>query len=50
MACYACQRGNREEAWKWLELAFDLGNAKKVKLMSPADPDFEPFWAEIGKI
>jgi predicted Zn-dependent protease len=50
LACYACQLGNREEAWQWLEAAFDLGDPKEVKLMALEDPDLEKFWAEIGEI
>lgn len=50
LACYECQLGNRGEAWKWLESAFDLGDAKKLKLMALEDPDLEKFWEEIGEI
>ena len=50
MACYACQLGNQDEAWDWLEQAFELGDGKAVKLMALDDPDLEPFWAEIGEI
>ncbi len=48
LGCYACQLGNHDEAWDWLEDAFGLGDPKKVKLMALDDPDLEPFWAEIG--
>jgi hypothetical protein len=37
-------------AWKWLGIAFDLGNPKRMKLMALKDPDLEPLWAEIGGI
>jgi hypothetical protein len=30
--------------------AFDLGNAKALKLMALDDPDFEPLWTEIGGV
>jgi len=50
LACYACQLGGHEEAWKWLEIAFDLGDAKQVKLMALQDPDLEPLRTEIGEI
>ena len=50
LACYDCQLGNLNSAWKWLEIAFDLGDPKKVKMMALDDPDLEPLWAEIGEI
>jgi len=50
LACYACQLGNRKEARTWLELAFELGDPKQVKLMALDDPDLEPIWTEIGEI
>jgi hypothetical protein len=50
LACYACQLGNQEEAWDWLEDAFELGDSKRVKLMALDDLDLEPFWAEIGEV
>jgi hypothetical protein len=39
-----------KRAWKWLEMAFDLGDSKKVKLMALNDKDLEPLWAEIGEV
>jgi tetratricopeptide (TPR) repeat protein len=50
LACYACQLGNNEEAWDWLEEAFDLGECNQVKIMALDDPDLEQFWAEISEI
>ena len=50
LACYACCLGNQEETWDWLEAAFELGDAKKVKLMALEDPDLEKLWAEIGEM
>jgi tetratricopeptide (TPR) repeat protein len=50
LACYACQLGNKKEAWKWLEFAFDLSGAKQVKLMALNDPDLETLWTEIAEI
>jgi hypothetical protein len=37
LACYECQLGNLKAAWKWLVIAFDLGDAKQVKLMALDD-------------
>ncbi|MCX6927311.1 MAG: tetratricopeptide repeat protein [Verrucomicrobia bacterium] len=49
LACYECQLVRRERAKEWLEKAFALGNAKKMKLAAQDDPDLEPLWMEIGK-
>jgi tetratricopeptide (TPR) repeat protein len=48
LACYACQLGDREEAWKWLKMALSLGDAKQVKLMALNDPDLKPLRTENG--
>ena len=50
LACYACVLGNMEEAWDWLEDAFELGDAKQMKLRALEDPDLEKLWAEIREI
>jgi len=50
LACYECQLGRLEQARAWLEKAFELGDAKKRKLMALNDPDLEPLWKEIGEI
>lgn len=47
LACYDCQLGDREEAWRCLKIAFELGNAKQVKLMALQDPDLEPLRTKI---
>jgi tetratricopeptide (TPR) repeat protein len=48
MACYECQMGRLEQAKNWLEKAFELGDARKLKLMALDDPDLEPLWRKIG--
>ncbi|HUD47575.1 MAG TPA: hypothetical protein VMR33_12140 [Candidatus Baltobacteraceae bacterium] len=50
LACYECQLGNLMPAREWLETAFDLGNAKQVKVMALNDRDLEPLWAELAKL
>lgn len=50
LACYECQLGNLTEAWKWVEKAMELGDAKMVKQMALADPDLEPFWVDLGEM
>jgi hypothetical protein len=41
--------GNLERAKQWLEKAFAIGDARKMKLAALDDPDLEPLWKEIGK-
>ena len=50
LACYESQLGNLERAKQWLEKAFELGDAREMKLASLQDPDLEPLWKDIGKI
>jgi len=47
LACYECQLGRLEQAKDWLEKAFKLGNAKKMKRMAQEDPDLKPLWQDI---
>jgi len=49
LACYECQLGNLTAARKWLEAAFNLGDAKQVKLMALGDPDLAPLRKEISE-
>jgi len=50
LACYECQLGRLEQAKLWLEKAFQLGDAKAMKLAALDDRDLEPLWKEIGNI
>lgn len=50
LACYDCQLGNNMDAGKWLKIAFDLGDAKQVKVTALKDPDLKPLWAEIARL
>jgi predicted N-acetyltransferase YhbS len=49
LACYECQLGNLEQAKDWLEKAFRIGKARKMKSMALEDPDLEPLWKHIGQ-
>jgi tetratricopeptide (TPR) repeat protein len=49
LACYESQLGRLEQAKNWLEKAFALGDARKLKLAALDDPDLQPLWKEIGK-
>ena len=48
LACYECQLGNQAVAWAYLAEAFELGDAKAVKLLALNAYDLEPFWKQIG--
>jgi predicted Zn-dependent protease len=50
LACYECQLGRLEQAKNWLEKAFSLGDARKIKLMALEDLDLAPLWNKIGRI
>ncbi len=50
LAVYGCHLRRLREAGKWLERAFEIGDAKQIKLKALDDPDLEPLWAEIGEI
>ena len=49
LACYECELGNLKESRAWLEKAFNLGDAKQLKLTALDDPDLEPLWKKIGE-
>ena len=46
LACYACHLADVEEAWRWLEAAYDLGDPVEVARAAPAGLELKPFWAE----
>jgi Flp pilus assembly protein TadD len=50
LACYDCQLGNELEAENWLKVAFDLGDAEKIKSMALKDSDLKPLWSRIAKL
>jgi uncharacterized protein HemY len=47
LACYACQLGDGDEAWRWLEKSMDLTDPDEVKQMALNDPDLEPLRTRI---
>jgi GNAT superfamily N-acetyltransferase len=49
LACYECRLGHLEQAKDWLEKAFRIGKARKIKSMALKDPDLEPLWKHIGQ-
>lgn len=50
LACYESQLGRLEQARSWLEKAFELGEAKELKLAALQDPDLEPLWKGLGSL
>ncbi len=50
LACYECQLGRLEQAKDWLEKAFQLGDAKQMKLAALDDPDLKALWKNIGTV
>jgi predicted Zn-dependent protease len=49
LACYACQLGDGEGAWRWLEKSMALTDPDEVKRMALNDPDLEPLRTRIKK-
>ena len=47
LACYECQLGRLEQARKWLEQAFALGDPMKMTLAALEDRDLEPLWKDL---
>jgi predicted Zn-dependent protease len=47
LACYACQLGDQEAAWRWLEKSMALTDPNDVKRMALNDPDLEPMRTRI---
>jgi len=47
LACYACQLGDQEAAWRWLEKSKTLTDPDEVKRMALDDPDLEPLRKQI---
>ncbi len=47
LARYESQLGRLEQAKKGLEEAFQLGDARKMKLAALEDKDLEPLWREL---
>jgi len=50
LACYECRLGRLEQTKHWLQAAFGIGGAQKLKPMALKDPDLEPLWKEIGSL
>ena len=49
LACYACQLGDQEAAWRWLEKSMALTDSDEVKRMALNDPDLGPMRERINE-
>lgn len=49
LACYECRLGRLEQAKVWLEKAFGLGDARRMRSMALEDRDLESLWSDIRK-
>lgn len=50
LACYSCQLGKTEEAWRWLEKSLLLGGRQEIKAQALADSDLQPLWPQISEL
>jgi|SRR5581483_2504796 tetratricopeptide (TPR) repeat protein len=48
LACYAAQLDRPEEAWDWLQNAFELGEEKEIRRMALEDPDLKELRPRIA--
>lgn len=48
LACYACQLGELEEAWRWLEKAKEVGGRVQIEDMALDDRDLAPLWTRLS--
>jgi tetratricopeptide (TPR) repeat protein len=50
LACYACEIGETNEAWKWLQNAFDGGDSKELRAVALKDPALQSLWQHISNL
>jgi tetratricopeptide (TPR) repeat protein len=50
LACYTAQLGKLKDSSTFLQTAFALGDAKRLRLMALDDPDLKPIWAHVSEI
>src|SRR5215469_13014781 len=50
LACYECQLGRMEQALDWLQKAFSIGDARKLREMALEDPDLKPLIEKIRRM
>ena len=50
LACYQCQMGQREEAWRWLKRAVKAADVPTIRAMAMQDPDLAPLRDELARL
>jgi len=50
LACYQCQMGRHDEAWRWLKRAVKAADAPTVRAMAMQDPDLAPLRDELARL
>jgi len=50
LACYACEIGQIDDAWNWLQNAFNGGDSKELRGLALKDPALQPLWQHISKL
>jgi predicted Zn-dependent protease len=49
LACYACEIGDLHEASKWLDDAFDAGDAAELRALALKDTALQPLWKHLSR-
>ena len=49
LACYCAQLGKPEEAWRWLQQSFEIGNAEILNRATQDDPDLAPLFLKASE-
>ena len=50
LACYCAQLGKLQDAWRWLQQSYEIGNAKMLKCAAKDDPDLAPLFVKASKV
>ena len=50
LACYQCQMGHRDEAWRWLQRAVKAADAPTIRAMAMHDPDLAPLHDDLARL
>jgi predicted Zn-dependent protease len=50
LACYCAQLGKLEEARRWLQQSYEIGNARILKAAARYDPDLAPLFVDASEI
>lgn len=50
LACYCAQLGKLEEARRWLQQSYEVGNGRMLKWAARCDPDLAPLFVKASEI